>query len=92
MINNLPDIQPLNRVLIQATINKVYHTGIQTFPQPHIILIQTHRLVNDISQVRLLFNVEWIRANQKLIQHNTNRPDVYFLVVLLSRNELWAKV
>lgn len=92
MINNLLDIIPLQGILIQTPINQINHRGIQSLLQRGISLVQINRLVDNILQIRLLPDIERIRPNQELIQHDPDRPDIDLLVVLLPGDQLRAEV
>lgn len=87
MIAELADVGPLGRVLLQAaedkTLGLVRHSTVAG---------EHHRVLDDLDQLLLLGDVEWVVAHQHLVHHDPQRPDVYLLVVADAFEDLGGHV
>lgn len=91
MIDYLFYVQTLQGVLIQTPSYQIYHCRIQRLMVSNHI-IDLNILEDDIGQIRFFLDIERIRPDQKLVEHNPYGPDIDLLVVLFTCDKLWTKV
>jgi hypothetical protein len=87
MVDQFLDISPVIRILLQTSIQKVPDLRTDKQISRYLDLI-----LNNLDQFLLPRNFERILSNHHLIHHNTDRPYIYLLIILLSLQYLRADV
>lgn len=75
------------RVLLQASVQEI--SGLRRQDQ---VRRNLYFILNDLNELFLLGDAKGILANQHLIHHYTDRPDIDLLVILISFEDLRADV
>lgn len=87
MVQQLSNTHPVCRVLLEALVQKI-----TSLLADKDIGRNGYLILYYLYQLLLAGNLEGIFAHQHLVKHNTQRPNVYFLVILLPLQDLRAHI